>query len=214
MVFYIKTVYYSFSPYIVGELTVNHLIGFHCSFFTVKITVIFYSVLTSSFHCYMMKMFCPQGKFYRCTDDAKTSPEDCKWANEVFYNEYTVCACVFYHLFVFLEGRILCTVLVRRHCHNCVRGSGTTVTLTLIMCWWLWWPSSPSQRLRAGQRKTIAHTHTHPHKHTHTHTHRVMYLTPEIPPATHTFLHLSRMIASKGCFVRFNSLLVTVLSPN
>lgn len=117
--------------------------------------------------------------------------------------------CVFYHLFIFLEGRISCTVLVRRHFHKCVRGSGTTVTLTLIMCWWLWWPSSPSQRLRAGQRKTIVHTHSHSNTHTGLCTLPLKYHLPR----TH-FLQLSQMIPSKGCFVRFNLLLVTVLSSN
>lgn len=121
-------------------------------------------LLTSRFHCYMMKML-SSGEvlplFRWCKDKS--------WGlqvSELSVLQWIHSVCVFYHLFIFLEGRISCTVLVRRHFHKCVRGSGTTVTLTLIMCWWLWWPSSPSQRLRAGQRKTIVHTHSHSNTHT------------------------------------------------
>ncbi len=39
---YYQYVQYSFSPYIVGELTVNQLTGFYCSSFTVP--AMFYSV--------------------------------------------------------------------------------------------------------------------------------------------------------------------------
>ncbi len=59
-------VQYSFSPYTVGELTVNHITGFYCSIFTVftiKFTVIFLQCIScfgfkSVFNLGMISKFC------------------------------------------------------------------------------------------------------------------------------------------------------------
>lgn len=113
-------------------------------------------------YCMHVFGFPPQGKFYRCTDEAKSSPEECKLVSPVgFLNSQSLTVITLVSV-SYLNAT--CRVLTGAPT-SCIRmemwtsqpstnDCGTTATSTSTTSSWPWWLCSLCPLLKAGLRKS------------------------------------------------------------